>query len=227
MFNFALVYFYVKGRPESTQMAHNNKYSKLKTGHSTLDIKERKRQMDFYGTKFQNMELASQRNFETTMNLAKELIESTEGYGFAEFNSIEEMYNIHEINIFNPSKSMVKFLKSIEYDGFRKMMVNFSCLVNDSIGFILFYTPMKIANPKPVSREFIVKFIEYHRKKKNVQLTYHGSPCFNDSKPVMCVESWHLYETLGALRRMYNNWSKCYLHLGFLPYSKACKRCLS
>ena len=74
--------------------------------------------MDFYRTKFQYMELASQRNFETTMNLSKELIEGTEDYDFVQFHSFEEMYNIHEMNIFNPSKSTVKVLKSNEYDNF-------------------------------------------------------------------------------------------------------------
>ena len=91
-------------------MAHNNNFNKLKMVYFTLIIIQRKVIMDFYRkVEFQHMELAFQQNFETTMNLSKELIENTQGYDFVEFNSFKEMYNIHKSQILTLAKKPLKF----------------------------------------------------------------------------------------------------------------------
>ena len=181
--------------------------------------------MEFFRKKFGKMELASKANFDTTLHLALDMIENTTVYNFVTFDSPEEMFSIHESNIFNPTRENAKKIRLSEYDNFRRKLVNFSCLVNDPIPFLMFYTPLMIANPLPVNREFILQFIDYNRSCKTKVLTYNGSPCTNNGTPVMCIESWRSFENLEALQRMYNNYSQCYHHLSMLPYRSACKVC--
>ena len=136
------------------------------------------------------------------------------------------MYRIHGQVIFSPTREKCKKLKEVEYDGFRKSMANFACLVNEPLAFLLFYTPFKVANPIPLSHQFITKYIEYHRKGSDTPLIFNELPCYNNGSPIMCVGSWNSFENIKKLGRMHNNYSNCYLHLGALPYSEKCVSCL-
>ena len=68
-------------------MAHNDKFSKLKKVYLTRDIIPKKVIMEWYHKEgFLYIEFATEQNFQTTLNLAKELILNIDGYNFVEFD---------------------------------------------------------------------------------------------------------------------------------------------
>ena len=181
--------------------------------------------MDFYRKAFRSMERASDVNFNVTLELAQAMIDNTTVYNLFEFDSEEDLLHSHQECIFHQGRSNTEKVLETEYDRFCRKMVNFACLVQNPIAFILFYTPMKIMNPLPVGREFLLQYIEYHRENKEKFLTFNGSICYNNGQAIRCIGTWRSFENMESMQRMYNNWSRCYRHLNILPYTGACRAC--
>ena len=182
--------------------------------------------MDLYRQPFKNEELASSTNSTATLNLARTYIAEKHMYNFVQASSEKELLDVHADIIYPSNRSYTEKVKKTESICFCLRMANFACLVQDSFAFVLFYTPLKVANPPPLTKEFILKYIEYHRLSLDHELTYNGRICTNDGVAIKCVGTWKSPENLEAFRRMHNNYSKCHRHLDILKYNKACSICV-
>lgn len=110
---------------------------------------------------------------------------------------------------------------------FCRRTANFASLVNDVFTFIPFYTSLKVANLPPLTPEFILQYIYYHRfGNLGQELTYGGSICINANIPIKCVGTCKSHECVEGFRRMYFNSSRCYRHLGVMSYNLACIICV-
>ena len=174
--------------------------------------------MELYRKKFKDMELASGVKFHTTMALANDILNHNQAFNYYFFDSDQDMYECHRAGIFNSNRSNPEGVEKKEYDRFRSSVVNFACLINDPAPLLLFYTPLKVLNPPPLTEEFILSYITYHRQSKDFVLEANGHS-------VNCIDTWHSFENLEAFQRKYNNWSNCYKHLGKLPFEAACTSC--
>ena len=140
--------------------------------------------MELYRKKFKDMELASSVSFDTTMALANDILNHNQAFNYYFFDSDQDMYECHRAGIFNSNRSNPEGVEKKEYDRFRSSVVNFACLIKDPAPLLLFYTPLKVLNPPPLTEDFILAYITYHRESKDFVLQYNRHS-------VKCIDTWH------------------------------------
>ena len=138
-----------------------------------------------------------------TLNLAETYIADKDSYNFVVVKSESVLLDVHADCIYYSGCNNLERVKKVEATDFCRRMANFACLVNDPFAFMLFYTPLKVANPAPATREFIVKYIWYHRfVNLGQELTYNGRICTNANIPIKCVGTWKSYKCAEGFCRM-------------------------